>query len=90
MANSMIVTFILQLAYGFFSGIQSLFSGVSVLSPAIISAITSILDGVNNFSYLIPVSSLFAALGIVVVFEFVLWSFRGFVWIYRHIPFIGH
>jgi len=86
----MIITILLQFAASFISGLQNLLSGGASLDSHITSSITFILDSINGMSYLIPVSSLFSALAIVVGFEFVLWGFRGGVWIYRHIPFIGH
>lgn len=86
----MIITLILQIVTGFFQGIYLLFSGFSTLDSHITGAITYALDSINQLNYLIPTNSLFIALAIVVTFEFGLWTFRGAIWIYRHIPFIGH
>ena len=86
----MILTFLFSLVQYFFSGLQSLFSGVSTLPTVITGSITYILDSLNSLSFILPVSAILNAFTIVVGFEFVFWTFRGAVWIYRHIPFIGH
>lgn len=86
----MIVTFILQIAANFVQGWASLTTGIATLPSALISAITYAINASNTLNYIIPTSALFGALGIVVAYEAAIWTFKGAVWVYRHIPFIGH
>jgi len=86
----MIITLLLQFSYLLLSGFHMLLSGAETLDPNISGAIQYAVNSINEVSYLIPVNSLFWALSLVLAFEFSLWSFKGAVWVYRHIPFLGH
>lgn len=86
----MIITFLLQIAANFVQGWGSLTNGVATLPSGFVSAIAYAVNASNSLNYLIPTTSLYIALGIVVGYEAAIWTFRGAVWIYRHIPFIGH
>lgn len=86
----MILTILLGFVASIFSGFSLLLGNYAAINSNILGAITTVIDAISNFSYLIPAGALVLCLTIVVGFEFVVWSFAGAVWIYRHIPFIGH
>lgn len=44
---------------------------------------------INSFSMLLPLDTLFYVLSIVVAIEFGYWTYKGIVFIRKHIPFIG-
>lgn len=86
----MIVTLILTIVYSFLAFIVGALPNGSTLPAGLSSAITFALYSANMLDYIIPVNSLLGALGIVLAVEFALWGFHGVMWVYRHIPFIGH
>lgn len=81
----------------FFISAGSLFFGLLIaalpestaLPSGITSAFSTVVEAINGLSYLIPVSSLFTALGIVVAYEAAVWLFFAGMWIWKRIPFIG-
>lgn len=86
----MIITFFLQIASAFFSGLAGLSSGVATLPAPIAAAFQTVVYYANFLNWILPIDTLFYVLGVVLLFEAAIWSFEGVVWIYRHIPFIGH
>jgi len=86
----MILTFLLTIAANFFFGIASLTQGVATLPPAITSAFGYAFSASNQLNYILPMDAFYGALALVISVEIAIWTFQGAVWIYRHIPFIGH
>lgn len=85
----MIISFLLQSAYGFFSFLIGVLPDSTGLPQGLQDAFTLVFGAIQTVSYLIPVDSLFTALGIVVAYEVALWLFFGFLWVWKRIPFIG-
>jgi len=55
------------------------------LPPQIHDAILSLVGYITPWGYLIDFNTLFLVVSIAVGFEFVVWSFEGIMWLYRHI-----
>jgi len=85
----MIFTGILNLAYAALTGIVSLLPVSTGLPAGISDAFLYIINAINSMSFIIPVGALFTALGIMVAFEFGLWTFFGLLWVWRRLPFVG-
>lgn len=86
----MIITFLLQFAAAFVQGFANLTSGVATLPSGISGSFAYVVNAANSLNYIIPTGALFISLGIVMAYEAAIWTFKGAVWVYRHIPFIGH
>jgi hypothetical protein len=86
----MILTFLLQFASSFITGWASLTQGIATLPSGVVGSIAYAISAANSLNYLIPTDALFISLGIVVGYEAAIWTFKAAVWIYRHIPFLGH
>ncbi len=59
------------------------------LPDTISRALSTVASSLNAFNFLIPVSSLFIALGIVVGYEGIMWGYHAILWFWKKIPFIG-
>jgi len=81
----MIVTFILNILYGFINLIIG-FLPVGNLPSGFATALTYLWGVTNFFSYLIPLDTLLQAVIVVLIFDLVLllWSFVN--WVIRKIP----
>jgi len=86
----MITTLVLTLTYSLLNLLLSVLPVGATLPAGISNALAFMIYSANALDYVIPVGSLFGALSIVLGVEIVLWSFHGFMWVYRHIPLIGH
>jgi len=86
----MIITFLLQIASGFFRGLAGLSSGVATMPDGMTAAFGYAVNASNTLNYILPMGTLYTVLGVVLTVEAAIWLFEGAVWIYRHIPFIGH
>jgi len=86
----MIVTFLLQIAGNFFNGLAGLSQGVATMPDGMVQAFGYAISASNALNYILPMGTLYTVLGIVLTVEAAIWLFEGMVWVYRHIPFIGH
>lgn len=85
----MIGAFILEGAYQLFSWIISALPDSTGLPEGFSSAVIYMFSAINSFSYIIPVGALFNAMIIVALYEGVVWTFFGILWVWKRIPFIG-
>lgn len=85
----MIISFLLTAADGFFSWILGILPDSEGLPEGISDAFELIFAALNAMSFIIPVSSLFTAITIVVSYELVMWAFFAFLWVWKRIPFLG-
>ncbi len=84
----MILTFLILILTSTLTFIFS-FLPVSSLPTGVSDSLNYISSALNQVTYLIPVDSLFTAIGIVVIYEASIWAFFGLMWIWKRIPFIG-
>jgi len=71
-----------------FNGILSVLPTTS-LPDEVIAALQTVASSINAFSFIVPVSSIFAVVTFVLTFEVIWFSFFGFMWIWKRLPFIG-
>jgi len=86
----MITSFILSIVYSFFSFLISFLPAGTTLPTGFSSSLSYITYAANTLNYIIPISALFVTLTVVLAVELAIWTFQGLMWVYRHIPFIGH
>jgi len=84
----MIVTILIGFVGFLYDALEAILP-VGNLPPTFAGAITSINSALNAFSYVLPVGVMLGTLGVVVGFEFVVWSFTGLHWLWRRLPFVG-
>jgi len=77
-----VATFILGL-------VLAVFPASSGLPTEYSTAIASLTGYVGMFDPIVPIATLAQAVGIVLFFEATIFAFRGTMWIYHKIPFIG-
>lgn len=85
----MIGSFILEGAYQFFSWIISALPDSTGLPEGFSAALTYIFSAINAFSFIIPVDALFNSMIIVALYEGVVWTFFGILWVWKRVPFLG-
>jgi len=81
----MIVTLILNFFELFLSGLVNL-APIGTLPPQIATAFAYFVGVVNAFSYVVPVSALFAAFAVVVGVDIAIVAWHFLNWIIRKIP----
>jgi len=86
----MIFTFLLGFSAYLIEGFKNLLAPAASLPSFVSEAFSFVIVTLNQFSFILPIDHMLAALAAVVGFEFIFWGFQGGVWVYRHIPFLGH
>lgn len=85
----MITSAFIYLAVGIVSLILAVFPASSGLPVEFTNAITSLTGYVGILDPLVPISTLAQAVGIILLYEATIFAFRGTIWVYQRIPFIG-
>lgn len=85
----MILSFILEGAYHIFSWLIAALPDSTGLPEGFSNALIYIFSAVNSFSFLIPVDALFNSMIIVALYEGVIWTFFGILWVWKRIPWLG-
>ncbi len=85
----MISSFFIAIGAFIFTLLQAITPASTSLPSGITSALTYVGVAVNSVSFIIPVDSLFTALGIVIGYEGIMWLFHGTLWVWKKIPIIG-
>lgn len=72
-----------------------LFDGLALVLPVgslpvgIANALAQVGYALNDFTYILPVSDIFTALGIVIGYEGIIWGYHALLWFWKKLPFIG-
>jgi len=85
----MISSFFIALGGALFVVLASVLPAAEGLPSAVSSALEYVGTAINSISYLVPVSSLFGALAVVIGYEAITWLFHGILWIWKKIPVFG-
>jgi len=85
----MITSAFIYLATTILSLILAVFPSSTGLPTEFTSAITTLTGYVGILDPLVPIATLSQAVGIILLYEAVIFTFRGTVWTYQRIPFIG-
>lgn len=85
----MITSFLFDLAFLSLSGILSLFPVGSGFPVEVHSASISLGSYLGLLDSLVPITTLATVVGLVFVFESIIFGFKSAKWIASHLPFIG-
>jgi len=85
----MITSGLIYIASLTLSLILAIFPESTGLPTEFTDAITTISGYVGILDPLVPITTLATAVGIVLLYEATIFGFRGLVWIYARIPFLG-
>jgi len=85
----MITSGIIYLASITLGLILAVFPNSNGLPAEFETAVTTIASYVGILDPLVPITTLASAFAIVLLFEATIFAFRGIVWIYARVPFLG-
>lgn len=85
----MISTFFITLGSSILGALVATLPTASELPTGVSDSLSFVASAINAFAYIFPVSQLFSAVGVVLAFELIWWSFFGFIWIWKRIPILG-
>jgi len=85
----MIISGFLYLASTILTLILAVFPASAGLPSEFTSALSTFSGYVGIIDPLVPVATLATAVGIVMSYELVVFTFKGLVWTYQRIPFVG-
>lgn len=84
MITSLIIYIIGAFVYGVTYPIRSL-SDV-VISSDIATSIATASGAINSFSFILPISTIFAILGLVIAIEGFVFTYKAIMWIIKRLP----
>jgi len=85
----MIITALISLASVIIGLVISVFPTSTGLPTEVTAAITTLSGYVGILDPLVPISTLAQALSVILLYELTIFTFRGTLWVYSKIPFLG-
>jgi len=85
----MITTFFLTIATGVLNLIISIFPTSEGLPVEVTNAVTQFGGYVGILGAILPIGTLATVLGLIIAVELGIFGFKGFKWIFSHVPFVG-
>jgi len=85
----MISTFFIAIGGFVFTALATVLPASEGLPSGIQSALELVASSLNAIGYILPISALFTALGIIVSYEAAIWIYHGILWVWKKIPIIG-
>jgi len=85
----MITTSIIYLGTYIANVILSIFPVSTGFPPEVSIAVTFIAGYVGILDPIVPIDTLLTVLTLVVTFELLIFAFKGFKWLFGHVPFVG-
>jgi len=85
----MIVGFLLNIPAYFLQTIIGLLPNGGAMPEEWVSAVFTIWDYIEAFSFIVPVGTLLSVLGLALAFHLAIFTFKVFHWIITKIPFVG-